>query len=79
MRIGRWKLGRWEWLSWIAAAFELSGTYCLGNKMALGFVLNIVGGIVWIVYSLLSRSAFGLVGVCSVGMILNARGFFRWM
>ena len=74
MKIRKWKVGKWEWLSWIAATLELSGVYFLGNKMEIGFILNIAGGIVWIVYSLLSKSAFGLLGVCSVGAILNMRG-----
>lgn len=72
------KIGKWEWLSWIAAGFELSGTYLLGSKMELGFIMNLIGGGVWVAYSLLTRSTFGLLGVCSVGMVLNVRGFINW-
>lgn len=68
----------YEFLTLLAAAFELTGVYCLGQKVRTGFLCNIIGGILWISYSLLSLSAFGLLGVCSVGLVLNTKGFRNW-
>ena len=67
-----------ELLTWIAAVFELTGIYLLGKHKRLGFILNIISGIIWISYSLISGSAYGLVMICSVAFILNIKGFINW-
>lgn len=72
------KLKPWEWLSFVAAGFELTGIYLLGIKCPLGFWLNIAGGACWITYSILTRGTFGLIGVCSVAAVLNVKGWLNW-
>ena len=74
----RRSLKSWEWMTWVAAAFELAGLYLLGNKMPVGFLVSVIGGVFWITYALLSKNTYGLVGVCSVAIILNMRGFINW-
>ncbi len=68
----------WEILSMTAAAFELLAIYLLGKHNRLGFVSNMVGGSMWIAYSIITRSAFGLIMVCGVAFILNIKGFRQW-
>ena len=67
-----------EAISVLAAIFELSGLWFLGSKKRLGFILNIVGGLLWILYVVLTKSALGLLLVCSVAFVLNTRGFRNW-
>ena len=43
------------------------------------FIANIIGGVFWVLYSVLARSAFGLIAVCTVTIILNSRGFIKWL
>ena len=67
-----------EWITWIAAVFELSGIYLLGVKRRIGFILNMIAGSMWITYSFMSGSAYGLVMICGVALILNTKGFIKW-
>ena len=67
-----------EYLTWIAAVFELSGIYLLGVKKRIGFILNMIAGSMWITYSFMTGSAYGLVLICSVALILNTKGFRGW-
>jgi len=67
-----------EWLSLLASFFELSGIYFLGKKKRIGFFLNILAGILWITYTLITGNAIGLILVCSVAFILNVKGYINW-
>jgi hypothetical protein len=68
-----------EILGIFAAIFELIGLYLIGNKIKYGFLINILANISWITYSFISKSAIGLIIVCSVAVILNIKGFRKWM
>lgn len=65
-------------LSFIPAIFELTGLYLLGKKQKIGFLFNMVGGVCWIIYSFHTHSAYGLVLVCGVALVLNVRGYLLW-
>lgn len=67
-----------ELISILASIFELSGLYLLSKKNRIGFVLNIIAGLSWISYSLISHNAIGLLLVCSVALIINFNGFTNW-
>jgi hypothetical protein len=67
-----------EWLGFIAAVFELIAIFLLGKKIRIGWLIAIGGSISWIVYSLLTCSAFGLLVVCSFAFFLNIKGFLNW-
>lgn len=62
----------------IAALFELAAVYLVGQKDKKGFLTGIVGNILWITYTLCTRSAYGLILVCIAAFILNIRGFIIW-
>jgi len=65
-------------LSFIPAVFELFGLFLIGNKLKVGFLFNIAGGILWILYALYTKSAYGLILVCSIATILNIKGYDKW-
>ena len=67
-----------EILSIVAAIFELLGLYLLGKANRFGFLVNLIGNASWIIYSIVTKSAIGLIIVCSVALILNSKGFINW-
>lgn len=67
-----------ELFSIIGALFELSGIYFLSRKNSIGFILNSFGGILWISFSITSKSSFGLLIVCPIAILLNIKGFYNW-
>lgn len=62
----------------IGALFELLGVYLLGHKNKNGFLFNILGSSIWILFSLLTHSAYGLIIVCVAAGILNMKGYLNW-
>ena len=64
-------------LDFIAAFFELSGTYNLGSKRKIGFIFNVIGSVLWIIVALLTH-VYGLLLVVIPGIFLNIRGFVKW-
>ena len=67
-----------EALTIVAAIFELTGIYMLGKKKRIGFILNMIAGVQWITYSMITHSAYGLIMICSIALILNTKGFINW-
>jgi len=71
-------LNEWEILSFIAAGFELLGLLLLGMKKKIGFISNIGGGLLWILFAYLSSEARGLYLVCPTAVLLNIKGYLFW-
>jgi hypothetical protein len=67
-----------DYISFIPAIFELAGIYVISNKNRLGFIFNIVSNILWIAYSLITHSTYGLLLICSIALIINIKGFKKW-
>ena len=67
-----------EIFSILAGILELLGLYLLGKKISWGFMVNLIGGLLWITFALMSSSAFGLLIVCPVAIILNIKGYLHW-
>jgi len=67
-----------EILGFIAAVFELVGLFLLCRKIKLGFLINILGNLSWIIFSVITNSAYGLLVVCGLALILNCFGFKNW-
>lgn len=65
-------------MDWIAAIFELSGLYIVGNKNKFGFILNILCGICWLIYVFTTRSTYGLLLVVIPALVINIRNFIKW-
>ena len=64
-------------LDWIAGAFELSGSYTVGNKKKIGFILNLVGCLIWIIVAFTS-GVYGLLLVVVPALFVNIRNFIKW-
>jgi len=65
-------------MDWIASIFELFGLYIVGNKNKTGFLLNIIAGISWISYVVISESTYGLLLVVIPALIINSRNYLKW-
>ena len=64
-------------LDWIAGAFELSGSYTVGNKKKIGFILNLIGCLMWIIVDFIS-GIYGLLLVVVPAFFVNIRNFKKW-
>lgn len=67
-----------EFLTFIPAIFELLAIYLLSKKNKFGFLFNIIGSILWVIYSIYTGNAFGLILVCSIAISININGFKKW-
>ena len=67
-----------EWITLLASICELIGIYLLGKKNKLGFISNILGDILWIIYTLVTGNAIGIMLVCTIALILNTKGYRKW-
>lgn len=67
-----------EWLSIVASVIELLGLYLVSRKNKFGFLVNMIAGLSWILYTLLTGHAIGLLFVCSVALVINFRGYCFW-
>jgi len=66
-------------MDWIAAIFELTAGWIVGNKNKNGYLLFIIGGICWLIYSITSRSAYGLFLVICPAIVINIRNYIKWL
>ena len=64
-------------IDFVAAGFELAGSYAIGNKRRLGFILCIFGDIVWIGVGWQAH-LYGLIGIATIALGLNVRNYLRW-
>ena len=64
-------------IDFIAAGFELTGSWTIGSKRRIGFLLNIVGDLAWI-YVGARASLYGLVLIAGLALGVNIRNFLKW-
>lgn len=64
-------------IDWLAAGFELSGDWLVGNKRKIGFVLKIICCVLWIVVAVKS-GVYGLLAVVVPALFVNVRNFLKW-
>jgi len=62
---------------WIAGGLELSGSWNVGNKKRIGFILNLLGCLIWILVAFTSR-VYGLWLVVVPACYVNIRNFIKW-
>jgi len=65
-------------IDWLAAIFGLLGLWLLAEKHKNGFLLGIVADIFWIILGA-QKGLPGLVVVCSILIIINIRGYLKWL
>ena len=64
-------------LDWLAASFELSGNWLIGNKRRVGFLLCIVCNILWVIVAF-KTGVYGLLLVVIPAFFINTRNFLKW-
>ena len=62
---------------WIAAGFELSGNWIVGNKKKFGFLLLIICNVLWVVVAI-KMKVYGLLLVVVPAFGINVRNFLKW-
>ena len=65
-------------MDFIIAIFELLGSWTVGNKKKIGFILLIVSNIGWIVYVLTMGTTYGLLLVTIPALFVNIRNYIKW-
>jgi len=64
-------------LDWIAAAFEVSGLWIIGNKKKFGFILLILCSISWIILGIQVQK-YGLSVAAFVCFVIHVRNYLKW-
>ena len=67
-----------EIISIFAAILEILQMYLLSERKRIGFIFGVLGGVLWITYSILTRSTFGLLIVIPITAAINIRGYIKW-
>lgn len=65
-------------MDFIAGILELTGIWVIGSKHRTGFILNLLGGLTWIGYVLMTGHAKGLLIVVIPALMINLRNFVKW-
>ena len=64
-------------VDWIAMCLTFSAIYLLGNKSRLGFIVMMVGNLLWCCIGLWSES-YAMI-IANLGFFsMNVRGFVKW-
>lgn len=70
-------LTKYYGLDLIAMGITSLGIYLIGNKKQSGFLLAIIGGMIWIVFAILTQT-IGLIIANIILIMLNLRGYLKW-
>ena len=65
-------------MDFIIALVELLGSWVVGNKNKLGFILLMISNISWILYVLINKQTYGLLLVVIPAFFINVRYFIKW-
>jgi hypothetical protein len=64
-------------IDWIAMCLTFSAIYLLGNKSRIGFVVMMLGNLLWCFIGLWAES-YAMV-IANLGFFsMNVRGFIKW-
>jgi len=61
----------------LAGILELIGIWLIGKKMWQGFLIFIVGAVIWI-YIGITHELYGLIIVCGCATFLNIKNIKKW-
>lgn len=64
-------------MDWLASVSELVGGWMVGSRSRYGFLVNLVGNILWIAVAL-TTEVKGLILVSVAMGVVNARNFLLW-
>jgi hypothetical protein len=61
----------------IAALITFTGIYLLGDKNRYGFIVTLIGNIIWLFFGVMT-SSIGIL-IANIGFaLLNVRGYIKW-
>jgi len=64
-------------MDWIAAILGVIGAWLIGNKNKWGFILLLIGSVLWITVSF-HTMVYGLLLANIPGLLINIRNFWTW-
>jgi len=64
-------------MDFIAAIFELTGVWMIGNKNRAGFLLALMCNIAWIIVAI-KTSLWGLLITMAAFIFINIRNYRKW-
>ena len=64
-------------MQYIAAIFELTAKWMVGNKNKWGFIVHLVGGAMW-TYIAFTTPMYGLLIITIPAIVINIRNFIKW-
>lgn len=64
-------------LDWLAGGSELIGSWLVGSKRRLGFLINMACCLTWMVVAV-NREVYGLLLVVVPVFFINIRNYHRW-
>lgn len=64
-------------LDYIAGASELVGSWLIGSKRRVGFLINMTCCLTWVVVAF-NREVYGLLLVVVPAFFINIRNYHRW-
>jgi len=64
-------------MSYLAAIFEIAGAWMVGNKERWGFVVFMIGNVLWFMLGI-KTGEYGLNLVSVVFLLINIRNFRKW-
>ncbi len=73
----------WEYLTqyygidWAAMILVIVGLWLLGRKQKVGFVVNVAGAVLWIVFNVMVDSVAGVLAN-AILIFVNIQGWWRW-
>ena len=70
-------MSRYDGIDWIAMCLTFGAIYLLGNKSRIGFVVMMLGNLLWCIIGLQAGS-YAMI-IANLGFFsMNVRGFVKW-
>lgn len=66
-----------EIIGWIGSAFLLAGLAFVGGKRRDGFLLGLIGEVLWVVKAI-ATDQYDLASICAVFALVYVCNWFRW-
>lgn len=64
-------------LDWLAAIFELTGSWFVGEKKRIAFLILICGSITWAIVAC-QKHLYGLLITTGIFTVINIRNWIKW-
>ncbi len=64
-------------ITWIAVMVELIALVLLGRKLKIGFIVNALSAILWIMVGTLT-GLYALSAMCTITFVINLLNYRRW-